>query len=567
MTTTPPAITALPAAPDPNDRSTFNARAYPWSAALPAFGTEVSEVGANVKANADEAASSASAAALDAIAAAGSAALAGATAWVSGTTYAVGDARYSPINLQTYRRKIAGAGTTDPSLDSVNWTKAVSVVNTITDDLTTIDGTFTPASYIGPSVTTKVIVLDADRELLLMGGTTSLHAVVYNVTTNTWGAPALIRTGSVSDRHVSTLIAADKVLVCSLPTSTTALQTVVLTTSALAITVGTPVATTLAGNSNLSSTPRLTTVGSSYVLDYGDVSEISCLRAITVSGTTPTIGAESVLTGYRQSFIGYAVSSTVMLAVSTSNTSLQAIPVTVSGTTLTQGTQATTTVTSGNFKVSMQPLSSGRWAVLFANTFWRAGVVTVTGTTATLSQINTAQGYGSGTDFSMYVIGSQALIHKNGWANVLTDTAGTASLGTEITSGVSGIAFGYTATAVLIGSTTGSAVSRVGISGSNPVIEAVYPSTIETTNTAAPLGQLGIGVGGVANNTLRTTTGKHATLDTNKPFGVVTTGAAIATRCNNPGFGGTPAYVNDAVVWAIIPGAGNVINARRIKLT
>lgn len=41
--------------------------------------------------------------------------------WVSGTTYAVGDLRYSPITFQTYRRAIAGAGTTDPSLDGINW--------------------------------------------------------------------------------------------------------------------------------------------------------------------------------------------------------------------------------------------------------------------------------------------------------------------------------------------------------------------------------------------------------------------------------------------------------------
>lgn len=53
-TTTPPAIDALPAAPDPNDRSTFNARAYPWSAALPTFSTQISAVATNVKANADD---------------------------------------------------------------------------------------------------------------------------------------------------------------------------------------------------------------------------------------------------------------------------------------------------------------------------------------------------------------------------------------------------------------------------------------------------------------------------------------------------------------------------------
>lgn len=61
-TVTPPSISALPAAPDPNDRSTFNGRAYPWSAALPTFGTQVSAVATNVKANADDAAASATAA-------------------------------------------------------------------------------------------------------------------------------------------------------------------------------------------------------------------------------------------------------------------------------------------------------------------------------------------------------------------------------------------------------------------------------------------------------------------------------------------------------------------------
>ena len=67
--TTPPAITALPAAPDPADRSTFNTRAYPWSAALTTWTTQVQAVAANVAANATDAQSSATAA-VDAAAAA-----------------------------------------------------------------------------------------------------------------------------------------------------------------------------------------------------------------------------------------------------------------------------------------------------------------------------------------------------------------------------------------------------------------------------------------------------------------------------------------------------------------
>jgi hypothetical protein len=46
---------------------------------------------------------------------------ANASIWVSGQTYAVGVVRFSPINFLSYRRKTAGAGTTDPSLDAANW--------------------------------------------------------------------------------------------------------------------------------------------------------------------------------------------------------------------------------------------------------------------------------------------------------------------------------------------------------------------------------------------------------------------------------------------------------------
>lgn len=43
------------------------------------------------------------------------------TKWISGTTYAIGDVTWSPSDYQAYRRKTAGAGTTDPSADSTNW--------------------------------------------------------------------------------------------------------------------------------------------------------------------------------------------------------------------------------------------------------------------------------------------------------------------------------------------------------------------------------------------------------------------------------------------------------------
>lgn len=50
---TPTPIDSLPPAPDPNDRSTFNQRAYPWSAALDGFTAQTNAAGAATQANAE----------------------------------------------------------------------------------------------------------------------------------------------------------------------------------------------------------------------------------------------------------------------------------------------------------------------------------------------------------------------------------------------------------------------------------------------------------------------------------------------------------------------------------
>lgn len=59
MVIVPPSITPLPPSPDPNDRATFNVRAYPWAAAQGVLATEVAAVSVNVYENAQSAASAA----------------------------------------------------------------------------------------------------------------------------------------------------------------------------------------------------------------------------------------------------------------------------------------------------------------------------------------------------------------------------------------------------------------------------------------------------------------------------------------------------------------------------
>lgn len=111
-------ITALPVAPTRSDPVNFNSRADAFLSALPTFATEANALQADVNAKQTAAATSAAAALASENAAN---AASNASAWVSGTTYAIGNVRYSPITFLSYRRKTAGAGTTDPSADSTNW--------------------------------------------------------------------------------------------------------------------------------------------------------------------------------------------------------------------------------------------------------------------------------------------------------------------------------------------------------------------------------------------------------------------------------------------------------------
>ena len=140
--TTPPSMTPVPT-PQPvrNDRSTFSPRVDAFVTWLPTFLTELAAVLTNAYNNSlsaynsaaaaltsqTSASSSAASASLNASAAAGSA---GAALWVSGTTYTVGYLVWSPANGRNYRRKVAGAGATDPSADATNWTPVTLDVST-----------------------------------------------------------------------------------------------------------------------------------------------------------------------------------------------------------------------------------------------------------------------------------------------------------------------------------------------------------------------------------------------------------------------------------------------------
>lgn len=112
--------------------------------------------------------------------------------WVSGTTYALDTDVWSPTSGHTYRRIVAGAGTTDPSADQTNWKiLGAAGVKSIQRGLLTIGGT----ANTGTATISSVAMARTELRLLGMssnsrsfpGGVsdTLIQLVLTNATTIT----------------------------------------------------------------------------------------------------------------------------------------------------------------------------------------------------------------------------------------------------------------------------------------------------------------------------------------------------------------------------------------------
>lgn len=119
MATQPPNITPTPTpAPQRGDRTTFSGRVDAFIMWLTTAVGQFAAVATNVYNNAAEAFQSALTATAQANAAL---AVAGVQVFNPSKAYAAGEAAYSLINGQTYRRITAGTSATNPANDQVNW--------------------------------------------------------------------------------------------------------------------------------------------------------------------------------------------------------------------------------------------------------------------------------------------------------------------------------------------------------------------------------------------------------------------------------------------------------------
>jgi len=337
----------------------------------------------------------------------------------------------------------------------------------------------------------QAVSLDGTKELMLIGGNSSLQAVVWDG--SAFGTMVLVRSGDFSTRRSCAIIAlsSTSVLVSSLVDITTALQTVVLSISGTTITVNTAVSTTLGATSNLiNQDTRFVACGSSYVLNYfKDGTLAPCFRAITVSGTTPTVGSElALLSGQYTYAHSYAYTSSVLLSLSSDSNNIYVQPISVSGTTLTLGTSATIVNSSAVFVSGV--LSSGRVAIAYptsANANVSCSIISVTTTVASVSTAGTTLNVTTLYPV-MQVFGTQAFVLSGYGASdqisVLTDTAGVASVGTPVTPLQGSRMVGYLSTGkVFLSSVTNgnSSYYQYGISSGAAVVEKTFPNVTSTT--------------------------------------------------------------------------------------
>ena len=365
------------------------------------------------------------------------------------------------------------------------------------NELVGVSARATPTGY-GSGVA-ACIDLGSSRELILSAS--AAYAVVYDRSTNTFGSSTLVRSGSLTSYAV--LSGVDQVLVVSGQVGSTAMQAVVLSISGTTITVNTAASATLSANlDSFAQEPPVIAAGSSFVVSYKTATPDCQLRAISISGTTVTIGSAVTLSGTQGAYdvLGtqggapiFAIGSVVIAGSYVTGTAVYFQPYTVSGSTLTLGTGASRTG-AGCTLYKFIDTGSGRLISIHktSSSLYEGSVLTLSGTTVTLSNVTLWTSTVSAINEAVVVSSSKVLIVGDSTTSnlyLLTDTSGTASAGSVATAmGVSSnyfTAYYVDGTNVYGASDSGTPYRLVGYidcSGSTPV--SYLNSSLSTGATA-----------------------------------------------------------------------------------
>jgi hypothetical protein len=335
---------------------------------------------------------------------------------------------------------------------------------------------------LGTTGKVQSIKMDADRDMLLFGGT-SCYAVVYTRSTASAGTPTLVRSGLGAGQFWGVLAAADKVLVLSdLATSTTtSLQGAVLSTVANAITVNTA--------SNAATALAISQYGAAVVafngafaFSYVRGASGAAVIGISIAGNAVTFGAEQTIgAANSQSAPPHLyVTGTSLMTITADRTNLTAKSWTNAGAALVPGTAATAamaqntmlkTAVWGAHWIALVGLGTNNPTVFDISL--AGSVSSITSVSAGLTNVASAIDVGVVSATKAVVVGLDATADTNVCINVLTDNgAGTISAGTQVVIGGSAVApvfLGASGNVARLVSSEGFIYS-VDCSGASPVV-------------------------------------------------------------------------------------------------
>lgn len=290
------------------------------------------------------------------------------------------------------------------------------------------------------TVVQQRIALDANRTMFLFASTSAagaLTAVVYDQSSQTWGAT--VQVAAAATAFGAVFSATNQVLVSYVNASTT-LTALTLTTSGTTITANATATVTVGGIPTANKLFPMIAAGSSFVVGFNRATTSDGIVAMTITGTTVALGAESIVNttiGGIQ-IVLFASGSTLLVFTPTTTPTVKVTPYVVTSTSLALGTAATATSVGTN---SLRCGAIGsNWFLTYNGTAGLvASIVTLSGTTVTFSNATVSTSLTATTlasyDVSVVSATKLAVIGSVSTgtvrSNLITNSSGTASAGTE----------------------------------------------------------------------------------------------------------------------------------------
>lgn len=335
------------------------------------------------------------------------------------------------------------------------------------------------------------VAIDADRTLILGRGASSYsYGIIHDASDNTWGSLTLIRT--TAGYPAGVLVGTDSVLVFA--NESTQVAALVLSISGKTITPNT--AQTAAATVH-NAIPEIVTCGSTYVASIyrGE------LIAATVSGTTVTLGSVAAPTTSIPYNALFALdASTVLCCGNANSTAYYARAYTVSGTTLTGGTEDARTGLSAVSGLNWRGMQMGAHVMVFhlcaaASPWYYTSLYSCSGNAVTRSDAAAASNPGAASKGDWIAVsGTKVLLAV--WTTAgsalhcshLTDGSGTLTASSSVASNI----VATTEAAILLHTDNTACIAnedgcyfRVTTSGANPVIKEEQSALVHATYEAA----------------------------------------------------------------------------------